>query len=52
MSLKRLQEILPSVVRIGAFALTEHQLRFQMTSDDGPGKYDVFQINDKEENGV
>ena len=52
MALKRLQEILSSLVRVGAFTLKEHQLHFQMTSNDGSGKYDVFQINNKEENCV
>lgn len=52
MSLKRLQERVTSAVRIGAFTLIEHQLRFQMASDDGSGKCDAFQIKNKEENSV
>jgi hypothetical protein len=45
MSLLRLQERVPSAVRIGLFFLKEHQLRFHKASKDGSGKCDAHQTN-------
>lgn len=45
MSLLRLQERVPSAVKIGLFILKEHQLRFHKRSKDGSGKCDAFHTN-------
>lgn len=47
MSLARLQERVPSAVRIGTFMLKKHELRFHMASDDGSGKCDAYQTSNE-----
>jgi hypothetical protein len=49
MSILRLQERVPSALRIGVFLLEGHQLRFHKASKDGSGKCDAHQTNDKDD---
>lgn len=42
MSLPRLQQRVPSAIRIGFFTLKSHDLRFHKASKDGSGKCDAF----------
>mgnify|MGYP003387801548 CR=1 FL=1 len=45
MSLLRLQERVPSALRIGTFLLNEHRLCFHKASNDGSAKCDAQQTN-------
>ena len=49
MSLLRLQERVPSAKRLESATLKNHQLRFDMCSDDGSGKCNSFQTNNIED---
>lgn len=47
MSLIRLRERAPNVERVGTFLLVGHQLCFHKASDDGSGKCDVVNTNNR-----
>lgn len=49
MSLLRLQERVPSAKSLEIVTLKNHQLRFNMSGDDGSGKCDSFQTNNSED---
>ena len=49
MSLLRLKERVPSAKKIGIVTLKNHQLRFNMSGNDGSGKCDSFQTNKSED---
>jgi len=49
MSILRLQERVPSAIKLGKVMLKNHQLRFNMSCDDGSGKCDTFQTNNSED---
>lgn len=46
MSLKRLQQRVPSAHPLGTYLLDEHELRFHKFSKDGSGKCDAFYTGD------
>lgn len=49
MSICRLQERVPSAMRIGAFYLSGHKLQFHMSSEDGSGKCDAEQTHNTDD---
>ena len=49
MSLSRLQERVPSAIKLDIVTLKNHQLRFHMSGIDGSGKCDSFQTNNSKD---
>jgi gamma-glutamylcyclotransferase len=49
MSLLRLQQRVPSAIKLEIVTLKNHQLRFNMCGIDGSGKCDSFETNDHED---
>lgn len=49
MSHLRLKERVPSAKKLGVVTLKNHQLRFNMSSNDGSGKCDSFHTNNDED---
>ncbi|MBA6389843.1 gamma-glutamylcyclotransferase [Colwellia sp. BRX10-3] len=49
MSLVRLQERVPSAQKLEVVTLKNHQLRFNMSGNDGSGKCDSFETNNSED---
>ena len=49
MSLTRLQERVPSALRLDIVALKNYQLRFNMSDADGSGKCDAFETNNSDD---
>ena len=52
MSLLRLQERVPSAIRLEIVTLKNHKLRFHMSGVDGSGKCDSFQTNNSKDQVV
>jgi hypothetical protein len=49
MSLVRLKERVPSTIKLEIVTLKNHQLRFNMSGNDGSGKCDSFETNNSED---
>ena len=49
MSLVRLKERVPSTIKLEIVILKNHQLRFNMSGNDGSGKCDSFETNNSED---
>ncbi len=52
MSLIRLQQRVPSAIKLEIVTLINHQLRFHMSSHDGSGKCDAFQTDNSEDSVI